>query len=75
LPNNNQKSLTMFELITAKYDCYCSLTGTLIKKGEDVYYNYEAKTCVAPAYYENVMTQIKTQGMTSYFQRHQKLNK
>jgi hypothetical protein len=26
-------------------------------------------------YYENVISQQKTQGMQSYFQRHQKLNK
>lgn len=64
-----------FELITARFDCYCSMTGELIKQGEDVYYNYSAKTCIHPRYYENVMSQINSQGITSYFQRHQKLNK
>ena len=64
-----------FELTTAKYDCHCSLTGTLIKQGDDVYYNYITKTCIHPTYYENVMSQINSSGMQSYFQRHQKLNK
>lgn len=63
-----------FELIQARFDCHCSLTGTLIKQGEDVYYNYITKTCIHPTYYENVMSQINTQGVTNYFQRHQKLN-
>ena len=64
-----------FELITAKYDCRCSLTGKNFTPGDQVYYNYEAKTFLDPLYYENVMSQINTQGMTNYFQRHQKLNK
>jgi hypothetical protein len=64
-----------FELITAKFDCHCSMTGILIKKGQDVYYNYITKTLIHPTYYENIMSQMNNQGLTSYFQRHQKLNK
>jgi hypothetical protein len=64
-----------FELITAKYDCCCSLTGKNFSRGEQVYYNYEAKTFLDPTYYENVMSQVNNNGMKSYFQRHQKLNK
>lgn len=64
-----------FELITAKYDCRCSLTGKNFLRGEQVYYNYEAKTFLDPTYYENVMSQAKNRGVEGYFQRHQKLNK
>ena len=64
-----------FELITAKYDCRCSLTGKNFTRGDQVYYNYEAKTFLDPVYYENVISQQKTQGMQSYFQRHQKLSR
>jgi hypothetical protein len=64
-----------FELITAKYDCRCSLTGKNFYRGDQVYYNYEAKTFLDPIYYENVMSQQKTQGAQSYFERHKKLNK
>ena len=64
-----------FELITAKYDCRCSLTGKNFSRGDQVYYNYEAKTFLDPVYYENVMSQVNNNGMQSYFQRHQKLNK
>ena len=75
LPNKTKNPSMNFELITVKYDCRCSLTGKNFYPGDQVYYNYEAKTFLDPTYYENVMSQVNTQGMQSYFQRHQKLNK
>jgi len=65
----------VYELITAKYDCRCSLTGKNFCRGDQVYYNYEAKTFLDPVYHENIMSQQKSRGMKSYFERHQKLNK
>ena len=83
--NNNKNPLTSsnktktpsmsFELITVKYNCRCSLTGKNFSPGEQVYYNYEAKTFLDPVYYENMQSQINSSGVQSYFQRHQKLNK
>ena len=83
--NNNKNPLTSsnktktpsmsFELITVKYDCRCSLTGKNFSPGEQVYYNYQAKTFLDPVYYENMQSQINSSGVQSYFQRHQKLNK
>ena len=64
-----------FELITAKFDCHCSLTGRLIKQGEQVYFNYHTKTCIDPMQYESTLSQINSSGVKSYFSRHQKLNK
>ena len=74
-PNKTKNPSMNFELITAKYDCRCSLTGKNFSRGDQVYYNYEAKTFLDPVYYENVMSQQKSRGMQSYFERHQKLNK
>ena len=74
-PNKTKNPSMNFELITAKYDCRCSLTGKNFSRGDQVYYNYEAKTFLDPVYYENVISQQKSQGMQSYFERHQKLNK
>lgn len=65
----------MHELITAKYDSVCSLSGELIKRGEQVYYDYASKTLIHPRYYENITSQINSSGMKSYFERHRKLNK
>ena len=86
--NNNKNSLTSlkilnkpknpsmsFELITAKYDCKCSLTGKNFLAGEQIYYNYQSKTFLDPAYFENINSQINSSGVQNYFQRHQKLNK
>ena len=74
--SNKTKNLSMsFELITVKYDCRCSLTGKNFSPGEQVYYNYQAKTFLDPVYYENMQSQINSSGVQSYFQRHQKLNK
>lgn len=64
----------MHELITAKFDSVCSLSGEVIKKGEDIYYDYQTKTLIHPKYYENITSQINSNGMTSYFARHKKLN-
>lgn len=88
ISNNNKKPITSlkiinkpknpsmsFELITAKYDCKCSLTGKNFSAGEQIYYNYQSKTFLDPTYYENMNSQINSSGVQSYFQRHQKLNK
>ena len=75
LPNKTKNPSMNFELITAKYDCRCSLTGKNFSRGDQVYYNYEAKTFLDPVYHENIMSQQKSRGMQSYFERHQKLNK
>jgi hypothetical protein len=60
----------MFELITAKFDCHCAISGRLIKQGQDMYYNYITKTCIHPLEYEQ-----SKKPQQQYFQRHQKLNK
>lgn len=60
----------MFELITAKFDCHCAISGRLIKKGQDFYFNYTTKTCIHPLEYEQ-----SKKPQQHYFQRHQKLNK
>jgi hypothetical protein len=83
--NNNKNSLTSsnktktpsmsFELITVKYGCKCSMTGKNFSPGEQVYFNYQAKTFIDPVYYEIELNQINSSGADSYFQRHQKLNK
>ncbi|MEY4282240.1 MAG: hypothetical protein RLZ39_1652 [Bacteroidota bacterium] len=65
----------MFELITAKFDCHCAISGRLIKQGQDMYYNYITKTCIHPVEYEQSINAIQKSGTQSYFQRHQKLNK
>jgi hypothetical protein len=76
ISSNKTKTPSMsFELITVKYDCRCSLTGKNFSPGEQVYYNYQAKTFLDPVYYENMQSQINSSGVQSYFQRHQKLNK
>lgn len=60
----------MFELITAKFDCYCAVSGRLIKKGQDLYFNYTNKVCIHPLEYEQ-----PKKPQQSYFERHKKLNK
>ena len=76
ISSNKTKNPSMsFELITVKYDCRCSLTGKNFYPGDQVYYNYQAKTFLDPVYYENMQSQINSSGVQSYFQRHQKLNK
>jgi hypothetical protein len=76
ISSNKTKTPSMsFELITVKYGCKCSLTGKNFSPGEQVYYNYQAKTFLDPVYYENMQSQINSSGVQSYFQRHQKLNK
>jgi hypothetical protein len=75
LPNKTKNPSMNFELITAKYDCRCSLTGKNFSRGDQVYYNYEAKTFLDPVYHENIMSQQKSRGAQSYFERHKKLNK
>ena len=74
-PNKTKNPSMNFELITAKYDCRCSLTGKNFSRGDQVYYNYEAKTFLDPVYHENIMSQQKSRGAQSYFERHKKLNK
>jgi hypothetical protein len=75
LPNKTKNPSMNFELITAKYDCRCSLTGKNFTRGDQVYYNYEAKTFLDPVYHENIISQQKSRGAQSYFERHKKLNK
>jgi hypothetical protein len=60
----------MFALITAKFDCYCAITGRLIKQGQDVYYNYTTKICIHPTEYETT----QKSGTKTYFERLNKLN-
>jgi hypothetical protein len=78
LPNftfYNQNKKPMHELITLSYQMKCGITGTIIDKGEQAYYNHQTKTCIHPLEYEKNMSQVKIGDPKTYFTRHQKLNK
>lgn len=64
----------MFELITLSYPMRCGITGTLIDKGEQAYYNYQSKTCIHPVEYERGMDKAKIGDPKTYFTRLSKLN-
>jgi hypothetical protein len=77
LPNftlNTNKN-PMHELITLSYKMRCGISGTLIEKGEQAYYNHQTKTCIHPVEYEKGMSQAKIGDPKTYFTRLQKLNK
>lgn len=64
----------MHHLITLPYRMRCAITGTVIDKGEQAYYNYETKNCILPSEYEKGMSQAKIGNPKTYFQRLSKLN-
>ncbi len=65
----------MHELITLTYKMRCCITGTIIEKGEQAYYNHQTKTCIHPVEYEKGMSLAKIGDPKTYFTRLQKLNK
>jgi hypothetical protein len=78
LPNftlYKQNKKPMHELITLNSKMKCGITGTIIDKGEQAYYNHQTKTCIHPVEYERNMSQVKIGDPKTYFTRHQKLNK
>jgi hypothetical protein len=78
LPNftfYNQNKKPMHELITLNSKMKCGITGTIIDKGEQAYYNHQTKTCIHPVEYERNMSQAKIGDPKTYFTRLQKLNK
>ena len=64
----------MHHLITLPYKMRCAITGTVIEKGEQAYYNYETKNCIHPLEYEKNMSKAKIGDTKTYFQRLSKLN-
>jgi hypothetical protein len=77
LPNftlYKQNKKPMHELITLSYQMKCGITGTIIDKGEQAYYNYQTKTCIHPLEYERNMSQVKIGDPKTYFTRLSKLN-
>jgi hypothetical protein len=64
----------MFELITLTYPMRCGITGTLIYKGQQAYYNYETKNCIHPLEYERSMSKAVIGDTKTYFTRLSKLN-
>jgi hypothetical protein len=73
--NYKQNKKPMHELITLSSKMKCGITGTIIDKGEQAYYNHQTKTCIHPVEYERNMSQVKIGDPKTYFTRHQKLNK
>ncbi len=73
--NYKQNKKPMHELITLSYQMKCGITGTIIDKGEQAYYNHQTKTCIHPLEYEKNMSQAKIGDPKTYFTRLQKLNK
>lgn len=65
----------MFKLITTQFNCHCSLTGKLIRQGEQVYFNDSTKTLIDAYEYEKLMSTAMIGDNKGYFSRHQKLNK
>jgi len=49
----------MHQLITLTHPMKCAITGILIDKGEQAYYNYETKNCIHPLEYESNMSKAK----------------
>ena len=64
----------MYELITLTYAMRCGISGILIDKGEQAYYNYETKNCIHPLEYEKGMNKAKIGDAKTYFTRLSKLN-
>ena len=64
----------MHELITLSYQMKCGITGTIIDKGEQAYYNHQTKTCIHPLEYESNMQKAKIGDPKTYFSRLSKLN-
>ena len=64
----------MFRLITATFDCHCSLTGTLLRKGDQIYFNDITKTVIQAYEYEKLMQKTVIGDKKTYFTRHSKLN-
>lgn len=64
----------MFRLITATFDCHCSLTGRLVRKGEQVYFNDTSRTIIDAYEYEKLMQKSIIGDQKTYFTRHSKLN-
>ena len=64
----------MFRLITATFDCRCSLTGRLLRKGEQVYYNDTSRNVIDALEYELLMRITVIGDKKTYFTRHSKLN-
>jgi hypothetical protein len=64
----------MFRLITATFDCHCSLTGRLVRKGEQVYFNDTSRTIIDAYEYEKLMQKTVIGDQKTYFTRHSKLN-
>lgn len=64
----------MHHLITLPYKMRCAITGTVIDKGDQAYYNYETKNCILPSEYEKIMSTAKIDNQTEYFKRLSKLN-
>jgi hypothetical protein len=64
----------MHELITLSYKMRCGITGTIIEKGEQAYYNHQTKTCIHPLEYEKNMSNAKIGDSKTYFTRLSKLN-
>jgi|LakMenEpi03Aug12_release.lakeMendotaPanAssembly.Ray.scaffolds.fasta_scaffold4987646_1 hypothetical protein len=64
----------MFRLITANFDCRCSLTGTLLRKGDQIYFNDITKTVIEAYEYERLMQKTVIGDKKTYFTRHSKLN-
>jgi len=65
----------MHQLITLSDRMKCTITGTIIEKGEQAYYSYETKNCIHPLEYERSMSKTKIGDPKTYFTRLQKLNK
>jgi hypothetical protein len=64
----------MYELITLTYPMKCGITGQLIQKGEQAYYNYESNKCIHPLEYERGMSKAVIGDKKTYFTRLSKLN-
>ena len=64
----------MYELITLTYKMRCGITGELIDKGEQAYYNHETKNCIHPLEYERGMAKANIGDSKTYFMRLSKLN-
>jgi hypothetical protein len=64
----------MYRLITANFDCRCSLTGRFIRKGEQVYYNDNSRNVIDALEYELLMKKTVIGDKKTYFTRHSKLN-
>ena len=64
----------MHQLIILTHPMKCAITGILIDKGEQAYYNHETKNCIHPLEYESNMSKAKIGDPKTYFSRLSKLN-